>query len=190
MVGRITVGVEGLKELDAALGQLSKATARGVLRRVLVRRAEPLAERARELVHETTGSLKQSIIVSTRKPAGHDAGKAAFANVLREGGSRAEASAALRDARRASGGQAFAEAFVGPGRHPQAISEEFGTADRTQATTGRFTGRVIAHPFMRPAWDAEKDAILDGIAKDIAAEIAKTVARAASRAAKRAARTG
>lgn len=30
---------------------------------------------------------------------------------------------------------------------------EFGTTDRTQKTTGRFTGRMPAQPFLRPALD-------------------------------------
>lgn len=37
---------------------------------------------------------------------------------------------------------------------PLAHLIEFGTVDRTQRTTGRYTGRMPANPFLRPAIDA------------------------------------
>lgn len=62
----VRVKVEGLKEIAEALGDLPKATAKNVMRRVMVRRAEPIAEKARSLVPFEEGHLKASIHVATR----------------------------------------------------------------------------------------------------------------------------
>lgn len=45
--------------------------------------------------------------------------------------------------------QSDLEMYMGPGRHPQAITQEFGTF------------KEPPQPFMRPAWDAESEATLD-----------------------------
>src|SRR3546814_8806998 len=42
------------------------------------------------------------------------------------------------------GALAPVEMYVGPGQHPQAITQEFGTF------------KEAAQPFMRPAWDAQR----------------------------------
>lgn len=60
------VKVDGLREVKAALRELPKATGKNVLRRVLIRRAEPVAERARQLAPVDTGQLRDSIVVSTK----------------------------------------------------------------------------------------------------------------------------
>lgn len=178
MARPVKVRVSGLKELDEALGQFSKATARGVLRRVLMRAGKPIAEAAADHAPVRSGDLKESIRVSSRKPADADVGRAAFARVIRETGDRKAAGAASRAARKAakaSGQDAFAEVYVGPGRHPQAIQQEFGNVNHE------------AQPFMRPAWDAEKGTALKIITADLSDEIEKTAQRAAARAAKKAA---
>lgn len=94
-----TAHVEGLAELDNALGQLPKAVAKGVLRRVALGRLAPMVEdmRVRAPEGETLG-LKHSIIATTKRPRG--------------GGSEPRKSTV--------------EAFAGPGRHPKAIQQEFG----------------------------------------------------------------
>jgi len=45
----VSVKIDGLKQLDDALGELTKATARGVLRRSLKKAAEPMADLANSL---------------------------------------------------------------------------------------------------------------------------------------------
>ena len=60
------VRIEGLSELKAALRALPDATAKNVVRRVLSKRGEPIAERARQLVPVDKGELKASIAVSTK----------------------------------------------------------------------------------------------------------------------------
>lgn len=60
------VKIEGLKELDRALGQLPKATAKAAMRKVLREAAEPLAQKMRENAPRDEMHLYESIDVSTR----------------------------------------------------------------------------------------------------------------------------
>lgn len=64
------------------------------------------------------------------------------------------------------------EMYVGPGRHPQAITQEFGTWFHA------------AHPYARPAWDQTKMAVLDIIITLLGIEIEKAAARARRKAAR------
>src|SRR5690554_3055300 len=115
MAKAVRVSVSGLKELDAALGELSQGTARGALRRALIKAAEPMRAAAQRNAPEDTGALKRSIIVTSK--IDNRAGKAEYAAVMKGGGSKAQAVGALRDARRAKGiGESFAEAFMGPAK--------------------------------------------------------------------------
>jgi HK97 gp10 family phage protein len=66
MARGFTVKIEGLKEIDAALGEFGKATGRNVMRRVAVKRLEPMAEEARRLASVWSGDLRDSIAVSTQ----------------------------------------------------------------------------------------------------------------------------
>lgn len=63
---RTTFKVEGFKEMDAALGEFSKATAKNVLRRAGLAALEPVAEEMRNRAPEAEGDLKEAIAVSTR----------------------------------------------------------------------------------------------------------------------------
>lgn len=60
------VRVEGLRELDRALGELPKATGKNVLRRVLREVAQPIADMAEGLAPRDTGQLQRSIGVGTK----------------------------------------------------------------------------------------------------------------------------
>lgn len=66
----VTMKIAGLRELDASLGEMKKATARAVLVRVGKAALEPMAEVARSLAPddpETGGNdLKASIVVGTK----------------------------------------------------------------------------------------------------------------------------
>jgi hypothetical protein len=57
-MARTTVRVDGLREIDAAIGELGKATGRNVLRRVAVQRLQPMAEEARRLIREAIERAK------------------------------------------------------------------------------------------------------------------------------------
>lgn len=145
MAKGVTVKIEGLREVDAALGQLGKATGRNVMRRVAIKRLQPIADEMKANAPVDQSDLRDSIIVTTKNPK--------------------------RNRKRSE-----VEAHAGPGRHPQAHLQEFGTAHHAP------------QPFARPAWDGGKDALLEGIADDFWTEIGKAAARQAKKAARLAAR--
>lgn len=172
-----TVRVEGLRELDRALGELPKATGRAVLTRTLKKAGAPIRDAAQAKAPTDTGALRESIVVSTLKPKGHSAKKTAFAAAMGAGASRREAGAAARSAK-AGANESFAEAFVGPLEQRtkkaaiKTIVQEFGSVDQPGT------------PYMRPAWDANKNLALDIIKNDLGDEIIKAAKRLAKKAAK------
>ncbi|WP_371346081.1 HK97-gp10 family putative phage morphogenesis protein [Ancylobacter sp. IITR112] len=179
MVGKLKVSVQGLKELDAALGELSKATAKGVMRRALLKAAQPMVDRAAALAPKDKGDLSASIIAATKNSVEGDAGKRAFGETLRAGGSKAEARAALRSARREAGvGASFVEVSVGPAKAKtkraaiKAVVQEFGSVKQPP------------HAYMRPAFAATRDQVLGQIKTELTSEIDKAARRAAARALK------
>lgn len=64
MRGRVRVS--GLKELDEALSQLPKATAKAVLRRIGIRALAPVIATAKTLVPVDDGDLRDSLKVTTK----------------------------------------------------------------------------------------------------------------------------
>lgn len=158
-MARNTVTIEGLREVDKALGELGKSTGRNVLRRIAVKRLEPMAEVARSLAPDdpATGGndLKRSIAVSTQL------GKRQR-RINRK--SKSEAEAHMGPA--------------GPGGNvpPQGVQQEFGNVNHGP------------QPFMRPAWDSGKAGLLDGLKSDLWSEIEKAAARQAKKAARLAAK--
>lgn len=153
-MARQTVKITGLRELENALRELPKATGKNVLRRVLRKRAEPMADAARSSAPDDpatgAGDLRSSIAVSTKL-------------------SKRQASLHRKMFR---DDKAAVEMFVGAGPVPQATQQEFGNINHGP------------QPFMRPAWDSGKDQILDGIKDDLAEEIDKAAKRLARKAAK------
>lgn len=180
----LRVKVEGLADLDAALADLSKAAARGALRRAGIAAMAPMAEIARNLAPVDDGELRDSIIVSAKaKGAGADVGKAEFAAALRAGQGRAAARQALIGARReARATGSFVELFMGPTQGKtkansiKRYAQEFGTY------------KMAAQPYMRPAWDQDKDAALERLSDTLRAEIDKSLERARRKAAQVAAK--
>lgn len=65
------IRVEGLRELDRALTELPRATARNVLKRAGIRALTPVAEEAARLAPELFGDLKDSVAASDRRPRRH-----------------------------------------------------------------------------------------------------------------------
>lgn len=100
--------IDGLRELDAALGELPKATAKGVLRRVAKKALQPMAETARSLAPDdpTTGAndLKASLIVGTKL-------------------NKRQARMARRDE-----GKAFVTVYMGT-NDPAGVQQEFGNVN-------------------------------------------------------------
>lgn len=60
------VQILGLKEVDRALQELPRATSKNVMRRVLRKRAEPIAFLATQYVPVDSGDLGNSIEIATR----------------------------------------------------------------------------------------------------------------------------
>jgi HK97 gp10 family phage protein len=96
-----TVHVEGLRELEAALSELPRATGKNVVRRVLLKRAQPVADQMRSAAPREFGNLQTSIGVSTK-----------LSN---------------RQKRQHRKMKADVEVFIGAGALPQAHLQEFGT---------------------------------------------------------------
>lgn len=176
MADGITVRIDGLKELDAALAELSKATASNTLYRVLFAAAAPLDEAWRtnapvgpvnhgkhphKHLRQTGGIAKSGAVI----------GNEAYYGELSSSGDHAQAVVAKRNALRNSS-RAFAEVTIGPGRAPQAIWSEFGTS------------RQAAKPYFRPAWDATKDEALRIMVEQSRIEITKSADRARAKALK------
>ncbi len=152
------IKVEGLRELDRALGELPKSTAKAVLRRTLLKAGEPLAQEMRNLAPddpETGGNdLKSSIAVGTK---------------LSQRQAKLHRRAVKND-------KAFAEAFVGPGPDPAAWNQEFGNINHGPQS------------FARPAWDGKQKEVLEVIKTETWTEIDKAAQRLARKAARLAAK--
>lgn len=150
--------VEGFRELDKALGELTKSVAKAVLVRVGKKALQPVADTARQLAPddpETHGNdLRSSIAVGTK---------------LSKRQARLK-----RRAVKAGEEKYFAEVYAGAGPVPHAHLQEFGAkGDPPQ-------------PFMRPAWDENKGQVLETIKTDLGNEIIKAAKRQAARQAKKA----
>lgn len=65
-----TVRTEGFRELDEALGQLNKATAKNVLRRAAIEALEPMRAKAEERAPVLSGQLQTHVLVSPRQKSG------------------------------------------------------------------------------------------------------------------------
>jgi len=179
---KIVVSVDGLKELDRALGELPKSTAKGVLLRVLRKAGQPIADAAKGFVAKDTGELRDSIQVSSKFD--NKVGKAEFAAAMKAGLGRVAAGEALRNARRKAIGESFAMVFVGP-------SKAKSKKDGIKRYVNEYGSvKMAANPYMRPAWDANKNNALTIIKSDLGAEIRETANRAARRKVAKLARGG
>lgn len=98
----VRVKVEGLREIQTALHELPKATAKNVMRRVLREVAQPIADHASQNAPVDTGYLKRSVAVSTKlsKRARKDTEKLSDHAV---------------------------QVYIGPSSAPRATMQEFGT---------------------------------------------------------------
>jgi len=93
--------IEGLSELDEALKELPKATARNVLKRVLTEQARPIKEAGEALAPRETGGLAGSYTIGTKL-------------------SRRQKSLNRKES--------DVEIYVGPGPAAKAVQTEFGNA--------------------------------------------------------------
>lgn len=144
-MARETVKLIGMRELERALAQLPQATRRRTAQNALRKGGEPIARAARAYAPVDEGNLRESITVSATLARSQRGDRGSFAPV---------------------------EMYVGPGQHPQAITQEFGTF------------KEPPQPYMRPAWDTMRYTALDLIGAHLGLEIEKTARRVARKAAK------
>lgn len=163
------VKISGLRELNAALGQFKKSTARSVLERALKKAAAPIAADAKQLAPVDTGDLRDSVGMTVVR---NNAGKAAFAGVMRAGGSRQEAAAASRSANKEAAGRGASATVRVQATARHAHFAEWGTS------------KARAHPFLGPALASNKASFTDSLRNTIASEIEATAKRVAKRKAK------
>lgn len=164
------IKVQGLKELDKALGELrTKAIAKGVVRRALLEAARPMQEQAQA---QAPVRRDPTDVVTFRQGASKDSPR----RVRRVGTMRAlvvlttaltsrQASQARKD------GKHFTSVYVGT-RDPIARLQEYGTVEHP------------AQPFMRPAFDAEAMPTATRFIDAMWSEISKAAAREARRTAR------
>lgn len=148
--------------MEKALALLPRATAKGVVRRVLKKTLAPIADTADAF------SPHFPIAVTSRlSPRQRSLARSDFAGRV-------------------------VTMYVGPtaqdGSHaPHAHLVEFGTGPRFHES-GKYVGVMPPEPFMRPAWDLHSGALPARLGENMWAEIEKTVARRAAKAAREAAR--
>lgn len=168
---RTTMKVEGLAELQKSLAQFKKSTQTGILNRVLRKAAKPVEAAAKANAPVDSGELRDSI---TTEVVRTNAGKAAYADAMRAGASRAEAGQAARAANRAAAGQGASATVRVRAKAWYAHFVEWGTR------------HASAHPFLGVALRHNEGAAVKSIAADLKSEIEKTAARVAKRAARKA----
>lgn len=160
-MAKTIVKIEGLRELDAALGELPKTTAKAVLRKVGLKALQPVADDARALAPddpETGGNdLRSSIAVSTKL-------------------SPRQARLARSAVKKGEADKSFVEVYAGAGPLPYAHLQEFGTVNHA------------AQAFMRPAWDQNKMKVLESVKDGLWGEIEKAAKRLAKKQARMAAK--
>lgn len=96
--------IDGLADLDRALGELPKGLGKGVLRRTLVKAGAPIDAAWRAKAPKLSGALGESGGVSTKLTRRQKTG--------------------------AKEGKSYVEVYVGPGALPQATQQEFGNAQQ------------------------------------------------------------
>lgn len=95
----VSIRIEGLKELDEALTELPKATARNVLVRTLKSEGQPIADAGERLAPRRTGGLAISYTVSQKL---------------------------TRRQKKMNRKESDVEVFIGPTPHPKSVQTEFG----------------------------------------------------------------
>lgn len=160
---------KGSREIEAALREIgSKAIARNVGKRSLLKAAEPIRDKAKQLAPDdpATGAgrfLSESIKAA---PSRRNRGDRVWALV----GIDSSVDPAVERPRQGGG------TYRDPGVAGVAVIQEFGAPG----------ANVPAQPFMRPAWEAERAATPGRAAAELWSEIEKVALRAARKRAKQA----
>lgn len=170
MPSTVTMQVEGLKELEAALMELPKATGKNVMRRALIAAATPIAAEAQLQIR--VKRVRPAVVTSKVQFSSGNAGKRAFAEALSRGATRLEAGQAAHEANASATGEGdnITSALVAVGPTRRAFyGFEFGTV------------HLSPQPFMRPAWHITKANALETIQTQLKDEIEKAQKRIAAK---------
>ena len=154
----VKMKIEGAGDIERALGQLARGTAKGVGRRAMKKALKPVADMA-DATSPFTVKVTSKLTPRQARGARRDRGRSKV--VMYVGPVQPDGNGA-----------------------PHAHLYEFGTGPRVQASTGRFVGAMPARPFMRPAWDANRAQVLATLKREIWTEIEKTMERARRKAAR------
>lgn len=148
--------VIGLSDLDRALGELPKSTAKAVLRRTGLKALKPFVEKWQSMApvdadpastpNRPPGTYRDSIHAGTKL-------------------NRSQARTAKRE------GKSFVEVYAGT-NDPAGVQTEFGNAHQA------------AQPAGRPAWDSTQTEVLEAVGAELFTEIEKAAARLARKAAR------
>ena len=156
----VKMKIEGFREIEKALADLPRGTAKSVVRRAMKKELAPVAAMANALWPGTDDDVFRISSKVSRSQKGD---------------------------RKAPKGASIVNMFVGankaPGGAPHAHLIEFGTGPRSHKS-GKYVGAVSPQPMLQPAWDAHSLGLLEGLGARIWEEIAKTMARRAKKAAK------
>lgn len=148
-----TLKIEGLKDLEKALMKLPLSTGKSVLRKVLLKAAEPIKNRARDLAPDDPKTpdidLNTSIEASTKQRRGYGL--------------------------RGREGNQAATVYIGPTKdgYPQAIMQEFGTIHHA--------AQPYMRPAWDGGKNKALDDIKDGLWKEIEKSAARLAKKAAKR---------
>lgn len=151
---KVSAKTQGFSEMDAALAEFSKATARNILRRAGIAALEPVAAEMRDRAPaQARGDedLKNSIAVGTKLN---------------------------KRQKRLNRDPSVVEIYVGPsgtgGKNapPQGVQQEFGNDIHGP------------QPFARPTWDNQQGQVLDRVATGLSGQIDAARARAQRKAMK------
>lgn len=160
------IKVEGLKQLDQALGALrTKAMAKGVVRRALLEAATPMQQKAQSMA---PGRADPSEVITYGPKGARKVRQPGTTKALVQIGTTLTKRQASK-ARKA--GKSFSEVYVGT-RDAKAHFEEFGSANQPP------------RPFMRPAYDSEAQPTINRFTDALGNELNKVAAREARRAVK------
>lgn len=144
----ISVKIEGLQALDAALAELPKATAKNVLKRTLMKGADLVEAAAQQDAPKETGTLDRSVVEGTR-----------LTRSQRDDGPTLQADGSFLSA-----AKGYVAVFVGTAMS-RGMFTEFGTfKDRPQMWFTR-------------AWESTKNEALEVISSMLGSEIEKAADR-------------
>lgn len=154
----VKMKIEGAGDIERALADMARGTAKGVMRRAMKKSLKPVADLASG-VSPFTVAVTSKLTARQRKEARGDTGRSKV--VLYVGPVQPNGEDA-----------------------PHAHLYEFGTGPRVQSTTGRSTGAMPARPFLRPAWDVGTTVMLATLRREVWNEIEKSLERARRKAAR------